>query len=199
MSSLLETIMQQVGGPGLSGVAQQIGAGEKETTAASGAAVATLLSALARNAKSNQGAAALQGALERDHDGGLLDDIPGFLKNPRVGNGDGILRHTLGAKRPVVERSLAKSSGLDPVQAGNLLATLAPIVMGALGQQQRRRGLDAASLGQFLGTEQQRIERDQPGAGGILGALLDSDGDGDVDLGDLAKRGKGLLGRFLGG
>jgi len=33
---------------------------------------------------------------------------------------------------------------------------------------------------------------------GILGKLLDSDGDGDVDLSDVAKRGAGLLGKFFG-
>jgi len=199
MSSLLETVMQQLGGSGLSGIAKQIGAGEKETSAASGAAVTTLLSALARNSKNESGAAALQGALERDHDGGLLDDLPAFLKNPEIGKGDGILGHVLGSKRPVVERSLAKASGLDSGQSGKLLATLAPLVMGALGKQQRQRGLNASSLAQFLGGEQREIESKQPGVGGILSALLDKDGDGDVDAADLAKHGKGLLGRFLGG
>ena len=198
MSSLLETVMKQLGSSGLSGIAKQIGAGEKETATASGAAVTTLLSALARNSKSDQGAAALQGALERDHDGGLLKDIPNFLKNPEIGNGEGILGHVLGAKRPVVERGVAKASGLDSGQTGKLLATLAPLVMGALGNQQRQRGLNASSLAQFLGGEQEQIERKQPGSAGILSALLDKDGDGDVDVADLAKHGKSLLGRFLG-
>lgn len=198
MSSLLETVMKQLGGSGLSGIAKQIGAGEKETTAASGAAITTLLAALSRNAQSGQGATALQGALERDHDGGLLNDLSGFLKNPAIGNGEGILGHVLGAKRPVVERSVAKASGIDSAQAGKLMATLAPILMGALGKQQRQQGLDASALAGFLGGEQKEIERKQPGTGGILSALLDSDGDGDVDIADLAKHGKGLLGRFLG-
>ena len=198
MSSLLETVMKQLGGSGMSGIAKHIGAGEKETSAASGAAITTLLAALARNSKSTQGAEALQGALQRDHDGGLLNDLSGFLKNPEIGKGDGILGHVLGAKRPVVERSVAKASGLDSGQAGKLMATLAPILMGALGQQQRQKNLNASSLSNFLGGEQQEIERKQPGTGGILSALLDKDGDGDVDIADLAKHGKGLLGRFLG-
>ena len=197
MASLMEQVMQKLGGAGLSGIAQQIGAGEKETTAASGAAVTTLLSALAKNAGSEKGAAALQGALERDHDGGLLNDLGGFLKNPEIGNGEGILGHVLGARRPAVEQSVGRASGLDSGQTGKLLATLAPIVMGALGKEQRRQGLDASSLAGLLGGEQERIERDQPGSGKLLGALLDTDGDGDVDVADLAKHGKGLLGRFL--
>ena len=78
------------------------------------------------------------------------------------------------------------------------MAALAPILMGALGKQQRQQGFDASSLAGFLGGEQKEIERKQPGTGGILSSLLDKDGDGDVDIADLAKHGKGLLGRFLG-
>ncbi len=34
---------------------------------------------------------------------------------------------------------------------------------------------------------------------GALGRLLDADGDGDVDAGDIARHGFGLLGRLFGG
>jgi hypothetical protein len=195
--SLFDSVMKQLGNDGLSGIAKKIGAGEEQTSAASGAAVTTLLSALARNARSNEGAAALKGALERDHDGGVLDDLSGFLENPAIGNGDGILGHILGARRSAVESSVGKAAGLDKGQTGQLLATLAPIVMGALGKQSRGKGLDATALAGLLGGEQEKIERVQPGSGKLIGALLDTDGDGDVDMSDLAKHGKGLLGRFL--
>ena len=32
----------------------------------------------------------------------------------------------------------------------------------------------------------------------MLGALLDSDGDGDVDMSDIVKKGAGLLGKLMG-
>ena len=73
------------------------------------------------------------------------------------------------------------------------------MVLGALGRQQRQANLDAGGLAGLLGQERQQIEREQPQAMGLLGTMLDTDGDGDVDLGDLAKHGKGLLGKFLGG
>jgi hypothetical protein len=47
-------------------------------------------------------------------------------------------------------------------------------------------------LGQVLGQERQAAQ--QSGAGGLLGAVLDQDGDGQLGLGDLLKIGGGLLG-----
>ena len=198
MSSILETVMQQLGGGAMPQIAKQIGAGERETGAATGAAVTTILSALARNAQRPEGAEALRSALERDHDGGVLEDLGGFLNNSQIGNGDGILKHVLGGKRPAVERSVSKASGLNSGQTGQLMAMLAPIVMGALGKQRKQQGINASGLTQLLGNERQEIERAQPAAGGILGSLLDTDGDGDVDAGDLVKHGAGILGKFLG-
>jgi hypothetical protein len=189
--------MSQLGGDALPKIATQLGAGKKETAAASGAAVTTILAALARNAERPGGADALNGALEKDHDGGLLNDLGGYLKNSQIGNGDGILKHLLGGKRPVVERSVSKASGLDSDQTGKLLAMLAPIVMGALGKQKRQQGMSANALTQLLGQERQQLERSQPAAGGILSSMLDSDGDGDVDASDLLKHGSGLLGKLF--
>jgi hypothetical protein len=34
---------------------------------------------------------------------------------------------------------------------------------------------------------------------GLFGQMLDADGDGDVDAGDLANQGMAMLGQFLGG
>ena len=81
---------------------------------------------------------------------------------------------------------------------GKLLTSLAPVVLGALGKAQRQNNLDAGALAGMLGQERQQIESRQSQAAGIMGALLDTDGDGDVDMGDLPKHGAGLLGELFG-
>jgi hypothetical protein len=73
-----------------------------------------------------------------------------------------------------------------------LLAILAPVVMSVLGRMSRRQGMSASGLGGVLGQEQQRMA--QGGAGGLLGAVFDQDGDGQLGLGDLLKIGEGMLG-----
>jgi hypothetical protein len=49
-------------------------------------------------------------------------------------------------------------------------------------------------LGDVLGPEHQRVIEDREGSGGLLGAVLDQDGDGQLGLGDLMKIGGGLFG-----
>ncbi len=197
--SLLDLITKQLGGNTMSRISREIGADEQATGAATTAALSTMIGALARNASSDDGARSLHNAISKDHDGGLLENLGGFLGKAQEGPGDGILKHVLGSRRPAVEKSLGKSTGLDAGSMGKLMTMLAPMVMGALGKQQREKGLGQNDLSQLLGQERRVIEESTPKAAGIFGKLLDTDHDGDVDISDLAKHGKGLLGKFLGG
>lgn len=199
MSSLLEGLMGQLGGDALGGLASQIGADKNQTQAGIAAALPLLMGALSRNAAKPEGAQALNSALERDHDGSILDDIGGFLGRGDTSTGAGILGHVLGAKQQRVEQGISKSSGLGGAATGKLLAMLAPMVLGQLGKAKRQGGMDASALAGMLGGERQAIEKQAPQQMGLLNSLLDQDGDGDTDLGDIAKLGGGLLGKFLGG
>lgn len=194
--SLLDMLSQQLGGDATAQISRQLGTDETTTNKAIAGALPMLIGALARNAAKPEGAGSLAGALERDHDGSVLDDLSGFLKNPEQGSGDGILRHTLGGKRGAVEHQINRASGLESGAVSKLLPMLAPLVMGALGKAQRQGGLDAGGLASMLEGERQAADRSLGQLGG-LGALLDSDADGDVDAGDVAKVGMGLLGKLL--
>lgn len=119
------------------------------------------------------------------------------MSNPQSANADGMLKHILGGKRGAVEAGIGKAAGLQGDGAGKLLKMLAPMVLGALGKQQRSSNLDASGMADFLGQQRREVESREPKSAGILGKLLDADGDGDVDLGDLAKQGAGLLGKFF--
>ncbi|MEM7587246.1 MAG: DUF937 domain-containing protein [Acidobacteriota bacterium] len=197
--SVLDLVTQALGSGGTAQIGQQLGLDEKTTANAVSGALPVLLGALARNSSSNDGAGSLAGALDRDHDGSILDDIGGFLGSGNATNaGEGILKHMLGGRQGQVQNGLGAASGMNSGQAGQLLAMLAPIVMGALGKAQRGRGLDAGGLGAMLGQEQRRMERREPELGGMLGSLLDQDGDGSV-VDDITKIGGSLLGGLLGG
>jgi hypothetical protein len=197
MSSLFETLSQQLSGNTTQQISRELGADEQATGQAISAALPVLFSALARNAAKPQGAEALAAALSKDHDGGILDSITGFLGNAQAGPGDAILRHTLGGKRQAVEMQLGQQAGLDGSTVSKLLPMLAPLVMGALGRAQREQGLDSGKLAELLGGERQRAEQAAPGAMGMMGQLLDSDGDGEI-MDDVTKLAKGLLPGFFG-
>jgi len=57
-----------------------------------------------------------------------------------------------------------------------------------------QRGASADVLGQVLGQERQIAQQRGGLGGGLLGAVLDQDGDGQLGMGDLLKIGGGLLG-----
>jgi hypothetical protein len=199
-NTLLEMLMDQLdSGGGVDAISRQLGAGRDQTSQAVAGALPALLAGLGKNSSEPTGASALLGALERDHDGSVLDDVAGFLgQGAGGGAGAGILRHVFGGRQGAVESAIGSLSGLDSGKAGQLLTMLAPLVMGMLGKTQRERGLDAGGLTDLLGQERRVAEQRSPQAVDMLGRLLDSDGDGDM-MDDIAKIGGGLLGGLFGG
>ena len=175
---------------------RSLGADPAATEKAIPAALATLMGALARNTDRSDGAEALFGALARDHDGSVLNDLDGFLSKAGSSGGEAILGHVLGGRRGDVESRLSQTTGLDGTSASQLLAMLAPLVLGALGKAQREGGLGARDLSAMLGGERQRIREKAPQGFDMLGQLLDSDGDGDYKD-DIARIGSSLLGSLF--
>lgn len=202
MNGILDLLADKIGGAQMGQIAQSIGADERTTQTAVAAALPAILTALNRNTNSTDGAQALAGALDRDHDGSLLDHLGGFLGGQLAGkqvDGGGILGHILGGQRQQVEQGVAQASGLNMGQVAKLLPILAPIVMAALGRQKRQSDLDGTGLSGVLGQEASRARQAAPD--GLLGALsgfLDKDGDGSVRDDLLGSAGKAALGKLFG-
>jgi hypothetical protein len=172
-------------------MSRQIGADPQQTMGAIGAALPLILGALGRNAERPQGADALLGALQRDHAGTDLGSVLGnVFGGPRQDDGSAILGHIFGDREQRAEASLGQATGLGSDRVATLLRALAPIVMSFLAQR-FAAGSNPGELGQALGVERDYVNRQ---GGGTLDALLDQDGDGQVDLSDLLRMGLGMLG-----
>ena len=194
---LTQELLSQLQGAPIQQLSGQLGVDPGQANQAVAAALPLLMGALGRNSAQPQGAEALFGALQRDHAGGGLDlgSLLGTVLgggNSRQTDGAAILGHILGGGQPRAAQALGQGTGLDSNQAMKLLAMLAPIVMSFLAKRSSQQGLDAGGLGQLLGQERQQIG--QQAGGGMLDALLDQDGDGDMDASDLLKLGMGLFG-----
>ncbi len=94
MSSIFDLLGQTLGEDAISNIAQQVGTNSQATRSVVEGALPMLVSALAKNASSADGAGALLGALNRDHDGSLLDSLGGLLGG--AGGGGGALGGLLG-------------------------------------------------------------------------------------------------------
>src|SRR5215471_13703239 len=76
-------------------MSQNLGADQQTTSNAVQAALPMLIGAMAHKSSTEEGASSLLGALDRDHDGSILNDVAGFLGGGNTGSGEGILGHIL--------------------------------------------------------------------------------------------------------
>ena len=222
--SLIDDLMGQMQGAPLGQIAQQLGTDPATASNAIAAALPMIVGALGRNAQQPGGAGDLFNALQRDHAGSGAMDLGGMLGGLLGGGGGGsagalgglggllgsvlgggapasrqldaggILGHIFGGAQPRAESGLGQATGLNSGQSGQLLKILAPIVMAFLAKQVMAKNMDAGGLGSMLGQEHSRVQSQGGLGGGLMNAVLDQDGDGKVDLGDLLKIGGSLLG-----
>lgn len=163
----------------VSQMSQTLGTDHNTTQNAIQASLPILLGALANNSSTPDGASSLLGALDRDHDGSVLDDVGGFLGNYGAGNGEGILGHIFGSRVTVVQEGLSQSSGLDTGRIAQLLVMLAPIVMGALGRAKQQGAIDQGNLPDVLAGATQQMGGNADTLG-MLSQLIDSNKDGSA-------------------
>ena len=207
MASMLDDLMRTIG-PGMTEeLSQRLEADPRATRSAVEASIPVLVAALAKNASSPAGASALAGAIQRDHDGSLLDDLAGFFAHPERADGGGIVRHAFGAQQPAIEHGIAAKTGLDAQKIARIFQIVAPLVMAYLARAQQAAPASAAptatqapaasgSGGGLIDILTHELDNMKNGGGGgigdILGGLLGA-GSGSAHPDDLVNEGIGIL------
>ena len=192
----LEALLGLLQGQDLGNLASQVGGNEGEVKNGVMAALPAMLAALGKNAGTEKGAEELNNALENKHDGSILDNLSGYLSNPDLKDGAGILNHLFGNQTSNVANAVSQSSGLDTNGSMKMLQMLAPILMGMLGQQKKQNNLDAKGLGNLTSMLASNFGS-EAGTSGIMETvtnLLDANKDVNV-VDDIM----GMVGKFFGG
>ena len=192
----LEALLGLLQGQDIGNLASQVGGNEGEVKNGVMAALPAMLAALGKNAGTEKGAEELNNALEKKHDGSILDNLSGYLSNPDLKDGAGILNHLFGNQTSNVANAVSQSSGLDTNGSMKMLQMLAPILMGMLGQQKKENNLDAKGLGNLTSMLASNFGS-EAGTSGIMETvtnLLDANKDGNV-VDDIM----GMVGKFFGG
>lgn len=173
MSGINEMVTQQLSGPGLQQISQQLGLDPATAEQAVTAALPIVLAGMATHASSPDGAADIHSVADRHAipaDMSTLGSIFGGA------GGGGLLGKILGAREQTVQDGVSNASGLDIGKAGALVAMIAPYVLSAIAHKKQTAGLEpgdvAGSLQQAQQNAQATAQRQQPSIGGILGSVL---------------------------
>lgn len=120
-------------------------------------------------------AEALNNALDKDHDGSILDNPSQAIE--RESEGNSILDHIFGSNKTNVENQLSANTGISMDKIGPVLAMLAPVIMGYIGKEKQQNNVGAGGLGDLLGgilggaSQQAQTQQSNP-LNDILGSVL---------------------------
>lgn len=195
MNNILQELMSQFGDSELEAVSNKVQIDKSQASKALEGIMPTLLGAMANNTKTEGGAFSFLSALDRDHDGSILDDVAGFVTKSDAGPGAGILGHLLGNNRNAVEDKLSQQSGLSAGSVSKLMEIAAPLIMGYLGRQKRSQGgFDNGGIGGLLTGLAGSANRDSSFDLTDVIGMVTGGQDQKNDLGDVAGK---ILGKLF--
>jgi hypothetical protein len=160
-ANLVSVVMQFLTPDMIAKIASALGLERSVAQKAIGGAVPALLASLADVASTPNGARQLSSTLAQQQSGsldGLKNLIGGSGQNALAETGSSVLSGLFGGGAlDAMAQSIGKFAGVDASSGKSIVAMLGPVVLGALGQQQRSAGLDAGGLASLLGSQKDQI------------------------------------------
>ncbi|UKB83483.1 DUF937 domain-containing protein [Chryseobacterium sp. MEBOG06] len=153
----------------------KFGIGRNQVIALLAVATPLIISYLRNKSQDAKEAESLNNALDKDHNGSILNDASQI--ETRQAEGGSILDHIFGGQKSTVENQLSQNTGISIDKIGPVLAMLAPVVMGYIGQQKQENNVGAGGLGGLLdgilgnATNQAQTQQSSP-LNDILGSVL---------------------------
>lgn len=197
--NLFDMLTQASGGAAVQQVSQKTGLSQDQTSMAIKALLPAIAAGLQRNAGQPGGLQSLLGALENGNHDRYLDQPETLAQPEAVMDGNAILGHLLGSKDTsrAVASQASQKTGIDSQLLKMILPMIATMAMGSLSKQTKEPNMLQALagvlngaqpqapsgglgglLGGLLGGGQKQAAQQPQGALGMLGGLLDADGDG---------------------
>ena len=173
--SLLDLITGSTGNQVAEQVENKFGISKNQIIALLAVAALLVISYLRNKSQDANEAEALNNALDKDHDGSILNDPSQALN--REAEGNSILDHIFGGNKAAVENQLSSNTGISMDKIGPVLAMLAPVIMGYIGQQKQQNNVGAGGLGDLLGgilggAQSQAQDQSSNPLNSILGSVL---------------------------
>ena len=175
--NLIELITGNAGNQVASQAENKFGISKNQIIALLAVAASLVISYLRKKSQEDPNEAeALNNALDKDHDGSILDN-PAQVE-ARVQEGGSILDHIFGGQKAQVENQLSQNTGISMDKIGPVLAMLAPLIMGYIGKEKQSNGVNSGGglgdlLGGILGGAQNQAQAEPSNPlNDILGSVL---------------------------
>ena len=218
--NLLEMIMSAQNGNSAQQAGANFGLNQNQTQQAIGALLPAISSALKMNTAKPEGLGGLLQALQNGSHSQYLDDPQAMAKAETVTDGNAILGHLFGSKdvSRAVAGHAAQKTGLPVDMLKKMLPLVATMAMGSLSKQTAapsmsqglaglavnqlmgggvKGGIASALVGSLLGgkkRQQRQVQQTHQQGLGMLGGMLDADGDGSL-MDDVLKMAMGAATR----
>lgn len=200
--NLLEAILSAQNGASAQHAGNALGLDQAQTQNAIAALLPAISSAFKQNTKSPQGFAQLLGALEGGNHQQYLEEPERMGREESILDGNKILGHLFGSKEVsrAVAGHASEKTGIGADVLKKLLPMVATMAMGSLSQQTRapsmKQQLASLAIQQMMGGGQQ--QQQASGLSGLLGGLL---GGGQAkqqrQVQQQHQQGLGMLGKML--
>jgi hypothetical protein len=164
-TNLVSVVMQFLTPDMIAKIASVLGLDRNVTQKAVAGAIPALLASLADVASSPKGARQLTNTLTQQSSSleSLRNLVGGAGQNLLVESGSNMLSGLFGGGTlDTMAQTLGKFAGIGEGTSKSMLGMLGPVVLGALGQQQRSAGLDAGGLASLLTSQKDQIAAAMP-------------------------------------
>jgi hypothetical protein len=165
-ANLVSSVMQFLTPDVVAKIAQTLGIAPDVAQKVVSAGVPAILADFAGLATNPAGATQLSGTLNRQNPGMLsqiIDALGGPDQKVIANIGSSLLSALLGGSDlNALTSTVSDVSGVNQNAGKTILGLLAPIVVGALGQQQRSAGLDSRGLANLLSSQKDQITAAMP-------------------------------------
>ncbi|SHK09004.1 DUF937 domain-containing protein [Epilithonimonas mollis] len=173
--SLLDLITGTAGNQVAEQAENKFGISKKQIIALLIVAAPLVISYLKKKTENAEEADKLNATLDKHHDGSILTNPSQALE--RESEGNSILDHIFGGNKANVENQLSQNTGISMDKIGPVLATLAPVIMGYIGQQKQANNVNSGGglgglLGGILGGSAQEAQASDNPLSDILGSVI---------------------------
>ena len=185
MNSLISTLLSS---DSVSGVSKATKTSSKDVQSVLSAALPALLNGAKAQSEDKSTAESFAKAL-LSHGKDDTSNLSSFLKNVDLEDGSKIISHLLGSDDSV--KKIAKKSGVDAKETGDILSAAAPLLMSLLGQESASKKSNGSAALEIAGAVLKNVD-----VGDLLGDLL---GGGDSKKKSTSKKKDNDTAELIGG